>query len=60
MELLSYASISPPEPVPPEPGTSIDAADNLVPNRVMNPLLVSEVAIETVPDPKRSDANSPT
>ena len=54
MELLSYMLISP------EAGTLIDVADNVVPYRVMNPWLVSEVAIETFPDPKRSDEPSPS
>jgi hypothetical protein len=44
----------------PGDGRVIDAADNAVPVRVMNPWLVSEVAIETLPDPNRSDAPSPT
>jgi hypothetical protein len=54
MELLSYESI------PPGDGRSIDPADNVVPNRVMPPWLTSEVAIETFPDPKRSDPPSVT
>jgi hypothetical protein len=54
MELLSYESISP------GAGTSIDPADNVVPYRVINPWLISEVAIETFPDPKRSDPPSLT
>jgi hypothetical protein len=54
MELLSYTSISPGD------GRLIDPADNVVPYRVMNPGLVSEVAIETFPDPNRSDPPSAT
>src|SRR4029077_8077957 len=54
MELVSYTSISPGD------GRLIDAADNVVPYRVMNPWLFSEVVIETFPDPKRSDPPSAT
>ena len=54
MEQFSYASISPGF------GMSIDAEDSVVPFREMNPLLISAVAIETVPDPKMSDPPSAT
>jgi hypothetical protein len=54
MELFPYVVMLPGD------GRVTDAADNAVPVRVMNPWLVSEVAIETLPDPNRSDAPSPT
>ena len=53
-ELVSYTSISPGF------GISIDPANSVVPNRVTPPELFSEVAIETFPDPRRSDPPSLT
>jgi hypothetical protein len=50
MVLFPYTSISPGF------GMSIDPADNVVPSyRAISPWLVSEVATETFPDPKRSN-----